>query len=389
MTIRVCIQGFSSDETSAIRFLLYPYEVEFIEETAEADLIICRDSLESSKPTIRVTNRRLPEEQLGISDQGNGVVDLSCDLVRSCSERFAAIMRPRVASTYKLATRIQYNRIPSSIRNAILRTRHVDSKLSSHLANELVRKALRYAFKALGFNLERRHPASLLITHDVESEKGLKKASSFKCAEDKLQLKSTWFVPSDEYPISRSIARELAEGSTIGSHDVKHDGRLIHIRKHQALLERLRASRLRLEQIFEKEITCFRSPLLQFSEKLITGLGDAGYRSDFSVPCWEPFHPVAMAGFGIEAVQSFEKHGVVEFPLTLFQDHQVLTVLGMNTREAVKLWIEQARLIREFEGEIVLLVHPEYAFSQDLRGYRNLLASLLEIQQCSSPPEIN
>lgn len=385
VTIRVCIRGLCYDGASAIRYLLYPYRIEFVDEMEKADLAICRDRLDFSKPMIRLVGKRLPSEQLGMFDHGNGVVDLPYDLLRGCSERFKSILKPRVALAYRLATqsRLQYNVIPSPIRNALLRSRSVDSNLSFHLANETVRKALRHAFRNLGFELERRNPFLFLMTHDVESEKGLNKALSFKRIDDELGVRSTWFITSDEYPISKTVARELSEGSTIGSHDVRHDGRLMHIRQHQALVERLRTSRLHLERTFDKEVRSFRAPLLQFSENMIFGLGGAGYRFDFSVPCWEPIHPATMGGFGIEAVQSFEMHGVIEFPLTLFQDHQVLSVLGMSTREAVKLWTRQARLVREFDGDIVVLVHPDYAFSQDLRGYRDLLTSLLEVHtQC-------
>jgi hypothetical protein len=51
----------------------------------------------------------------------------------------------------------------------------------------------------------------------------------------------------------------------------------------------------------------------------------------------------------------------------------------MNTREAIKFWVEQAKLIRSFDGDIVLLVHPDYAFSRDLGDYRKLLESLTQI----------
>jgi peptidoglycan/xylan/chitin deacetylase (PgdA/CDA1 family) len=207
------------------------------------------------------------------------------------------------------------------------------------------------------------------------------RALSLKAVEDELGIHSTWFLPSEEYHIPRHVARDLAKGSTIGSHDVKHDGRLIHIQAREVLLERLVSSRLKLEEVFEKEVISFRSPLLQFSEKIVSGLGQSGYRFDFSLPCWEPVHPVAMTGFGIEAVQSFQIHGVVEFPLTLFQDHQVFTVLGMNTREAVRFWVEQAKIVRQFDGDIVVLVHPDYSFSADIEGYRMLLNSLLEVHR--------
>jgi peptidoglycan/xylan/chitin deacetylase (PgdA/CDA1 family) len=290
-------------------------------------------------------------------------------------------MSPRIAFMYKLATRLpsQYNIVPSSIRSRLLRMRDLDSNLSHHLANETARKILVEAFDLLGFHLERKNPPSLLITHDVETETGLKRTLSLKAVEDELGIQSTWFLPSDEYEIPVPIARELGDGSVIGSHDIKHDGRLVHIHTYDELVERLRKSRLTLEGIFEKHIRSFRSPLLQFSRKIVTGLGEAGYEFDFSLPTWEPIHPATMSGFGVESVHAFQIEGIVEIPLTLFQDHQVLNVLGMNTREASKFWVEQGKLIRLFDGDIVLLIHPDYYFSRDLRTYKELLRSLSEV----------
>ena len=92
-----------------------------------------------------------------------------------------------------------------------------------------------------------------------------------------------------------------------------------------------------------------------------------------------------MSGVGVESVQKFEIDGVVETPLTLFQDHQLLNVLRMNTSEAIKLWVELAKLIHSLDGDIVLLIHPDYTFSRDLPRYRKLLGSLLEEQaNCAS-----
>jgi hypothetical protein len=88
-----------------------------------------------------------------------------------------------------------------------------------------------------------------------------------------------------------------------------------------------------------------------------------------------------MSGFGIECVQAFEMEGIVETPLTMFQDHQLLNVMGMNVEEAIRLWLEQARLIRSFEGELVLLIHPDYHFFDDLKKYGELLTRLLEFNK--------
>jgi hypothetical protein len=296
-------------------------------------------------------------------------------------------MNPRISWIYKLSTHlpVRYNVVPPSIRNRILRTRGTDADLSHHVANETARKILIRAIHLLGFRLERKNPPSLLITHDIDTDKGLQRALKLKAVEENLGLRSTWFLPSDEYPIRRDIARDLADGSRIGSQDVWHDGRLIHIQRFDELVERMRKSRLKLEHLFEKEVTCFRSPLLQFSRRILHALFAAGYKSDFSAPCWEPMYPLTMSGFGVEFVQPFEVQGVTEFPLTLFQDHQVLKVLRMSTNQAVRFWLRQAKLVQSLDGHIVLCIHPDYDFSRDLSEYRILLASLQEM--CASKIE--
>lgn len=371
---KVGITGFTKSETDILRHLLYPYQVEFSEEQDSSDLIV-RKGLFShpSKPVVRVSalHRRNKYE-----------VDVSLDLISACLERFDSVMNPKVAFMYKLYTCLpsQGSTIPSALRSRFLKMHKIDANLSQHLAIEKARKMLVDAFEALGLRLQRKSRPSLLITHDVDTEKGLEKALSLKAVEDKLDLQSTWFLPSEQYRIPRDIAKSLAAGSTIGSHDLEHDSRLIHCRDHGRLVERLRKSKLRLETIFDTEVRCFRSPLLQFSSWIVSGLKAAGYELDFSLPCWEPVHPQTMGGFGIESVQPFEIDGVVEIPLTLFQDHQVLNVMGFNTHQATKFWYEQAELIRSFGGDIVLLVHPDYSFSKDLDQYKRLLQSLSELQ---------
>ena len=355
--------------------------VELGREVDECDLIICRDTLlDSSKPQIRVPQAE-HDGNLHPKDCGGGVIELPIDLVSRCSERFDAVMNPEVALMYKLATRMpfSYRVIPSSIRNRLLRTNDIDMNLLDHLAIETARRIIAEAFNALGFRLQRKNPPSLLITHDIETQKGLGKALRFKEIEDDLGVQSTWFLSPGEYSISRSLAKDLGSSSTIGSHDLKHDGRLISIRNHGRLVERLVESKKKLEDLFESNVTCFRSPLLQFGRSIISALCEAGYEFDYSLPCWEPVYPLTMTGFGIESVQQFAIHGIIETPLTLFQDHQIFNVLGMSIYEGIRLWLDQAKLVRSLDGNIVLLIHPDYAFSRNLPAYRQLLIALLEL----------
>jgi peptidoglycan/xylan/chitin deacetylase (PgdA/CDA1 family) len=290
-----------------------------------------------------------------------------------------------VSLTYKLATGlpISYNIVPSSIRSRLLKKGQLDTNLTNHLSGETARRSVEQAFSASGFPLREREPPKFLITHDIDTAKGLEKALPMKAVEDKLDLRSTWFLSSGDYLTSKDTAKDLGSNATIGSHDVKHDGKLIHIHNRKRLVDRLKESRDKLEHVFERDVQCFRSPLLQFSSVLINALAEAGYRYDFSLPCWEPSHPITMSGFGVELTKPLQIGEILETPLSLFQDHQVLYVLGLSPREAIRFWVEQARIIKSYDGDIVLLVHPDYEFSSDLDSYRELLLALKNISDRS------
>jgi peptidoglycan/xylan/chitin deacetylase (PgdA/CDA1 family) len=374
------VRGFTNNEIATIRYLLYPYKVQITDEFDDADVVVgTNDFSDFSKPLVKVSTRSTLRDLCeNAIDDGNGIAELPSVLIQRCTEKFTRVLNPKIAFTYKVATRMafRYNLIPSSIRSWFLRKHDADLSLTNHLTNEIARKALVDAFRIIGLRLERKRPPALFVTHDIDTAKGLDNAPSLKAIEETLAIQSIWFLPSDEYPISGQIAKQLVDGSTIGSHDVRHDGRLIHIKKHDELVERLTRSKLKLQDIFGTSVKCFRAPLLQCSQEIVAALNEAGYEADFSIPCWEPAHPSSMGGFGIESVHDFEINGVIEHPLTLFQDHQVLFVLRMSTHEAIKFWMKQAEIVHALQGDIVLLIHPDFSFSQELDAYKELLKSL-------------
>jgi hypothetical protein len=312
---------------------------------------------------------------------GNEVVQFPIDLVR-CSKILDSAMNPRKSIAYNLLTNLpfEYKQAPFWLRRIFLKSRRIDFDLSAHLAIDVAREKIRRSLEMLGVELQRKDQPIFIVTHDIESEGGLQRSLSLKAVEERLDMSSIWFLPSNEYPIKKAVAKDLAEGSIIGSHDVRHDGKLLHIQSREKLIRRLVQSRLRLTEIFGEQIRCFRSPLLQFKEGLLSALEEAGYDSDFSLPCWEPVYPMTMKGFGIQSTMRFRVGRVLEFPLTLFQDHQVLSVLGMNTQEAIGFWAVQAKLVDSIGGDMVLLIHPDYAFGRDTSKYRELLETLSEVR---------
>jgi hypothetical protein len=315
---------------------------------------------------------------------------LPFDLVRKSWTLFNSALNCTPSTLYRLLTRmpLQYNVAPSALRSWFLHARLPSYNPSLHISNETNLKILIQALDSLGFQMVSKRPPALIVTHDVDTKKGLKRTLAMKSVDDDLELQSIWFLPSDEYPLDKNIIKDLVNGSTIGSHDVKHDGRLINIKKRAALVKRLRESKLKIEAATESEVSCFRSPLLQFNGRIVAALKEAGYSDDFSAPSWEPAHPSVMTGFGVEFFHEFEISGISLHPLSLLQDHQTLHILDLTLGEGVKVWLEHARLISSYRGDIVLLVHPDYDFAKDLHLYRQLLSDLKEIhgdgQNCSS-----
>ncbi|GEM_PF-2403197 len=384
MKIRIGLRDITEREASAIRFLLHEYETEISPANENCDVEIGK-SLSKNTNSLQVViksetasgSKHVYEPKL-IEDH---VVELPSHNIEFCNKKLEEVLEPTVSFTYNFFTRlpIQYNIIPPTLRSRLLRINKGDYDFQHHNLMELLRNNLLMAFKLLGVSLKRMNPPKLIVTHDIDTWKGLQNANRLQSIENDLGIQSTWFVASEEYHIPKVIAKDLSGNSNIGSHDTRHDGKLIHIRERSKIVERLRRSRLELENRFDVPIKRFRSPLLQFSANILSALKEAGYDSDYSLPSWEPVHPSTMKGFGLESFQTFEISKVVEIPLTLYQDHQLLNIIGLTPVQATRHWLEQAKFIRAYDGDIVLLVHPDYEFSKDLTAYKRLLLALSEL----------
>src|SRR5207302_5797195 len=69
---------------------------------------------------------------------------------------------------------------------------------------------------------------ALVLTHDVEGEKGLNRVQSLARLEMDVGLRSSFnFIPEGFYRLPKSLREWLAEnGFEIGVHDLRHDGKL-------------------------------------------------------------------------------------------------------------------------------------------------------------------
>jgi hypothetical protein len=327
--------------------------------------------------------------------RGSKVHVLSVDLVSEYHQLMYGRMDENPNWRFRLLTRMpfSYRLIPSSIRNRFFKAKRSAKAFREELLGPI--EFLRALFLAslaiasqdpipvIGFW---RHGKSyaLAVSHDVETQLGLEDgAGRLIEVEKELDIRSTWNVPSDRYPLSSQLLIALAENGEVGGHDTKHDGRLFFT-SIKDKLDRVKRCRERLELLSRRAVLGFRAPLLQHSRELVETLGKAGYEYDSSMPSWEPLSPTSLKAHGIGTVFPFLISGLVEIPVSMPQDHQLIRVGGLGVAEAVDQLLEVSRWIKETRGACVLLVHPDYEFGQEegREEYLRLLQSFRSDPAC-------
>jgi len=310
----------------------------------------------------------------------------SVDLVSEYERLVSGGLEETPSRKFRLVTKspFSYRAIPSFIRNRAFRAPDAVTELTEDKLSPV--ECLRTVFLAslvvsTGFAIPRiafwrkGKSHTLAITHDVETRLGLEEGAG-RCAdvESKLAVRSTWNIPSERYPLSSQLLISLASAGEVGAHDTKHDGRLI-FESFENKVERVGRCKSRLESLCKKEVQGFRAPLLQHGRELLGALGKAGYMYDSSAPSWEPLSPTSLRPHGLGTVFPFFVSGVLEIPVSLPQDHQLIRVSGLTTSEAVEELFRVSRWIRGVGGACVLLVHPDYEFGQpeNMEEYYRLL----------------
>ena len=194
--------------------------------------------------------------------------------------------------------------------------------------------------------------AAAILTHDVESEEGLRLAVELADLEEERGLRSSFNVVGAWYPIDFGIVRELqSRGFEIGVHGIYHDHSLFASRaafeaQQPALREALSA--LGAEG--------FRSPA---THRVYDWIAELPISYDCSFPHSDPFEP--QPG-GCCSLWPFFIGPVVELPYTLPQDHTLFTLLGHRSPE---IWVQQLDRIEQANGCAQALSHPDPGYLAD------------------------
>jgi peptidoglycan/xylan/chitin deacetylase (PgdA/CDA1 family) len=196
--------------------------------------------------------------------------------------------------------------------------------------------------------------AAAILTHDIESEEGLRNALRIADLEQERELRSSFNIVAAQYDVDMGIVRELlARGFEIGVHGLAHDRSLFS--SYESFLGQQPLLR---EAVARFGADGFRSPS---THRVHKWLGELPVKYDCTVPMSDPYEP--QPG-GCCSPWPFFIGSVVELPYTLPQDHLLFTLLRHRTIDA---WTDQVKDLEHSFGLIQCLSHPDPGYLGDRR----------------------
>ena len=208
----------------------------------------------------------------------------------------------------------------------------------------------------------------LILTHDVETVTGRDATSRLMDLDASYGFKaSIQVVPEKRYEVPAEYVEEIrSRGFEFNVHDLNHDGNLY--RDHEQFL--LRAKKIN-EYVHKYNARGFRSGVMY---RNVDWYDAFAFSYDMSVPNVAHLEP--QRG-GCCTVMPYFIGKILEIPLTTSQDYSLFHMLNDYS---IDLWKEQVGLIREENGLISFISHPDYLIDRRARAaYEKLLGYLRQL----------
>lgn len=208
-----------------------------------------------------------------------------------------------------------------------------------------------------------------IMTHDVETEKGVRSSPYLMDMEDRFGIKASFqIIPEQRYEVTNDFLNSVRDrGFEVVVHDLNHDG---HLFREKA--EFLRRAKKINSHGRRFGASGFRSAVLYRKQEWFGAL-DFSY--DMSVPNVAHLDP--QRG-GCCTVMPYFVGKVLELPVTTTQDY---TLFNIFNDYSIDLWKKQIELIMEKHGLISVIIHPDYVDgSREREVYEALLAHLADLR---------
>ncbi|MBJ93135.1 MAG: hypothetical protein CMP23_01530 [Rickettsiales bacterium] len=220
---------------------------------------------------------------------------------------------------------------------------------------------------------------AFLMTHDIDTRAGMRKAGQVLDEMVELGLKPCFFLVAHGYDWDPGFCEAVRNaGGEIALHGDAHDNRLSFL-SGARIGERLDSTREIIEQ---HQIRGFRSPSLLVSDHLYEQLGQR-FDWDSSVPDCDT-HTLLGPRRGCGTIFPFRRKGTLVVPITMPADDRLL-LLGYRGMELLSVLRRKWSYVRKTGGLCHFLTHPEpHLFGHNvLRDlYRALIQEALDLDDC-------
>jgi hypothetical protein len=211
-------------------------------------------------------------------------------------------------------------------------------------------------------------PNCLIMTHDVETRAGRDFTPQLMDLDESYGIKASFqVIPEDRYDVPEEYVREIRKrGFEFNIHDLNHDGHLYQ--KHEEFLRRARKIN---EYGHRYDARGFRAGAMY----RMLDWYDA-YEFSYDMSMTNVAHLEPKRG-GCCTVFPFFVGRILELPLTTSQDYSLFHILNDYS---IGLWKKQLDLIRQRNGLMSFIAHPDYLIERRARKvYETLLDYLRQI----------
>jgi uncharacterized protein len=194
---------------------------------------------------------------------------------------------------------------------------------------------------------------ALVLTHDVEGQRGVDKCRQLMELEIKCGFRSSFnFIPEGTYQVKRELRECLARNKfETGIHDLHHDGRLYKNRRHFAQ----KAAQIN-QHLKHWGAVGFRSGFMLHNLEWLHDLDIEYDASTFDTDPFEPQPDNLGTIFPFWVAGKADK-GYLELPYTLPQDSTLFLLLGETSPN---IWFKKLDWIAQHGGMALINVHPDY-----------------------------
>jgi hypothetical protein len=211
-------------------------------------------------------------------------------------------------------------------------------------------------------------PNCLIMTHDVETSAGRDFTRQLMDLDESYGIKASFqVIPEKRYEIPDEYIRDIrSRGFEFNVHDLNHDGHLY--RKREEFLRRAKKIN---EYIHRYDARGFRAGAMY---RNLDWYDAYEFSYDMSAPNVAHLEPKRG---GCCTVFPFFVGKILELPLTTAQDYSIFHILNDYS---IDLWKTQLGLIRQRNGLMSFITHPDYLIERRARKvYESLLDYLQKI----------